>query len=196
MMKRKPSDASPQLFERPTMHGLNLHSSTGLLLAVAALLLFGPVYAQGAANTMLDYSNARYGFSLRVPLDVFEPGETRNSEAGGLWVSRDRQARLVAAAQTNETKETLQSYRRFLMEQTYDQAAFDYTPMRDTWFVLSGTTKDGQLFYERVTFACEGRYIYGWQLVYPPAEKQRYDRIVEAVHRSYRVGQGPTGNCE
>ena len=191
MMKPKLSVAGSQPLPASYPRGL-----TGILLAAVALLLFGPVYAQGAATSTLDYSNARYGFSLRIPADVFEPGATRNSEAGGLWVSRDGQARMVAAAQTNETKETVPSYRKFLMEQTYAEAAFDYAPVRDTWFVLSGTTKDGQLFYERVSFACEGRYIYGWQLMYPPAEKQRYDRIVEAVHRSYRVGQGPNGNCQ
>ena len=144
----------------------------------------------------IDYRNPQFGFSLRVPADVFESAETRNTRAGSLWNSRDGQARLVAAAQANETSESLQSYRRFLMEQIYEQAKFDYAPVRDTWFVLSGTFQDGRLFYERVTFACSGRYIYGWQLIYPPADKRLYDRIVEAIHRSYRAGQGPNGNCE
>ena len=159
-----------------------------------ATLLAGAASAQPAFD-MLEYRNPKYGFSLRIPADVFEPGTTRNAEAGGLWISRDRQARLVAAAQTNDSGETLQTYRRFLIEQTYGEAAFDYTPMRDNWFVLSGM-KDGQMFYERVTFACEGRYIYGWQLMYPAAERRRYDRIVEAIHRSYRIGQGAGGTCD
>ena len=125
---------------------------------LAALSLASVVQAQpGPAS--IEYRNARYGFSLRIPGDVFAPGSTRNAEAGGLWLSHDGQARLVAAAQANETRETLQGYRRFLMETTYEQASIEYAPTRDAWFVLSGKTKDGQLFYERVTFACDGRYI-------------------------------------
>ena len=147
-----------------------------------------------SAVEQIVYRNAKFGFSLRIPEDVFAPSTTPNAEGGGMWVSRDGQARLVAAAQPNETQESLQSYRKFLMTQTYENATFDYTPMRDNWFVLSGT-KDGRMFYERVTFACDGRYIYGWQLQYPVAERQRYDRVVEAVHRNYKVGKGVDERC-
>ena len=80
------------------------------------------------------------------------------------------------------------------MQQSYANAAFDYTPVRDTWFVLSGS-KDGRIFYERITFACGGRYIYGWQLEYPAAAKKVYDRVVEQIHRSYRPGRGEDGRC-
>ena len=161
---------------------------------LTALVAAGAAAAQPGAGT-IDYRNAKFGFSLRVPADVFAEGVTRAPDAGNLWISRDAQARLVAGAQANESGASLQSYRKFLMDETYDQASFDYAPVRETWFVLSGTAKDGRLFYERVTFACDGRFIYGWQLAYPAAERQRYDRIVETIHRSYRVGQGTDGKC-
>ena len=162
--------------------------------SLSALLVAGAAYGQGApAGT--EYRNPKFGFSVRLPTEVFPGGPTRNQEAGAMWISRDARARLVAAAQPNVTGESLQSYRKFLMEQTYNEATLDYTPIKDNWFVLSGINKDGQTFYERVTFVCDGRYIYGWQLQYPSADKQRYDRIVEAIHRNYRVGQGPNGSC-
>ena len=57
----------------------------------------------------------------------------------------------------------------------------------DAWFVLSGTL-DGRIFYERVTFACGGRLIKSWAMLYPATERSIYDRIVEEVARSYRPG--------
>ena len=164
------------------------------LAAVAALLAFCCGGAGAQPGDRVEYRNPRYGFAMTVPADVFQQGDTRNAEAGNLWVSYDGQARLIAGAQVNEGGESLQAYRRYLMETTYTGASFDYTPMRDTWFVLSGM-KDGQMFYERVTFACGGRYIYGWQIMYPATDRRRWDRIVEQVHRSYRPGRGEDGNC-
>jgi hypothetical protein len=78
-------------------------------------------------------------------------------------------------------------YRAFLMKESYAGAEVDYAPVRDGWFVLSGT-RDGIIFYERVTFACGGRRINSWAMLYPAAERQVYDRIVEKIARTYRPG--------
>lgn len=162
------------------------------VLAILHALHCVPAGAQPGG--MIEYRNQKYGFSLAVPADVFRTGETKNAEIGNLWISHDGQARLVAGAQGNESGESMQEYRKYIMETTYAGASYDYTPTRDNWFVLSGM-KDGQMFYERVTFACGGRYIYGWQVMYPTTERRRWDRIVEQIHRSYRAGRGEDGNC-
>ena len=86
----------------------------------------------------------------------------------------------------------LRVYRAFVLQQSYPGADIDYAPVRDTWFVLSGT-RDGMMFYERVTFTCGGRLINSWAMLYPAAERQLYDRIVEHVARSYRAGTASCG---
>jgi hypothetical protein len=45
------------------------------------------------------------------------------------------------------------------------------------------------MFYERVTFTCAGRIINSWAMVYPVAERRRYDPIVEQVARSCKAGE-------
>jgi hypothetical protein len=147
------------------------------------------------AQSWLEYRNERYDFSIKVPAEHFRQGTARNPEVGALWISRDGQARLIAVAGQNETGGSLQDYRAFVMERTYANARFEYTPMRENWFVLSGVQGD-QIFYERITFVCGGRYIYGWQLHYPVRQKRLYDRIVEEIHRNYRVGRGEDGRCD
>jgi hypothetical protein len=140
------------------------------------------------------YRNERFGFQLAYPSEIFEPGEAPKDGQGMVFVSRDGVAQLLVSAGRNTTGETLGSYRRFVLSKSYAKARIDYAPVRSSWFVLSGTNGD-TMFYERITFRCGGRVIYGWQMTYPVAERQIYDPIVEAVHRSYRPGSGEGGAC-
>ncbi|MFM9850186.1 MAG: hypothetical protein ACKVP3_23895 [Hyphomicrobiaceae bacterium] len=150
-------------------------------------------YASEASSTAV-YRNERFGFELTYPSTVFEPSETPGGGQGMVFMSRDGAARLLVSAGQNETGETLRSYRRFVLSKTYADARVEYAPVRGSWFVLSGTNGD-TMFYERITFRCAGRTIYGWQMTYPVAEREIYDPIVEAIHRSYRPGRGEGGNC-
>jgi hypothetical protein len=86
----------------------------------------------------------------------------------------------------------LRAYRTIVLQRSYPDAAIDYAPVRGTWFVLSGT-RDGQMFYERVTFTCGGRLINSWAMLYPASERRVYDRVVEQVARSYRAGTASCG---
>lgn len=104
-----------------------------------------------------------------------------------MFVSRDGNARLLAGALPNIDNKSLRAYRDFLVNASYRGAQIDYAPVRDDWFVLSGT-RGNTMFYERVTFTCGGSKINSWAMLYPAANRQIYDRIVEQVHRSYRVG--------
>lgn len=163
-------------------------------LVVAAAPLAGAAATETSRGTILTqgwstYKNQKFGFQLSYPGGLFIAAPTPNSESGGVWKSTDGVARLIATAAPNDTSETLESYRSFVMAESYADAQLDYAPVKDTWFVLSGRKGD-TMFYERITFVCEGRYIYGWQLNYPAEQRRKYDAIVEAIHRSYKVGRG------
>ena len=179
----------PVLEHKPTEHlplpsvGLanNGHSGNGPLPS-----------APRQGRTWASYRSAAFGFALQYPADVFVSPPSQSKESKSFW-SRDGRARLViSAALTNGA--TLPKHRQSLVEGAYRGAAFDYAPQRSTWFVLSGTLGDN-MFYERVTFTCDGRAFHGWKLVYPLTERTLYDRIVEEVHRRYRQRNGPGGRC-
>ena len=89
---------------------------------------------------------------------------------------------------------TIAEYRRSLVAGRYADAKLDYAPQRSDWFVLSGTVGE-EMFYERITFSCDGRSIHGWLMVYPRAERVFYDAIVEEIHRSYRHDPAGNGRC-
>ena len=157
---------------------------------IAAILLTGSALAAGAQD-FATYRNERHGFSLSYPAGTFAQGPSPSAD-GGVFVSRDGSARLLAGALPNDGGMGLRDYRAFVLKQSYPDAAIDYAPVRDSWFVLSGT-RDGMMFYERVTFTCGGRLINSWAMLYPATERQVYDRIVEQVARTYRPGAASCG---
>ena len=166
------------------------------ILAVAALLAASPVKAVSQqAGDWTSYRNARYGFMIAYPTALFAADPEKESDQGRAVVSADGRARLLIGAFENADQASLADYRAFLLKESYADAAIDYAPVRDKWFVLSGT-RDGNMFYERVTFTCGGRIINSWAMVYPAAERRTYDRVVERVARSYAAGAGAKGNCE
>jgi hypothetical protein len=140
------------------------------------------------------YRNLRFKFSLKYPAAVFTAAKPDADPNATVLVSQDGRASLRLWAAQNAHRATLASYRRRVMETRYANATFDYAPVRDFWFVLSGTLGDA-MFYERVTYACDRKAIHSWQLNYPLSERSLYDPIVEAMHRSYQNGNGPGARC-
>lgn len=167
---------------------------------LATALLAMPVMLSARASSLdagnwQTYVNTKYQFSLNIPEAIFIPDpKAAASEAGRVWVSRDGLARLVASAGNNDSGETPASYRAFVMQRSYVDATVTYAPVRSRWFVLSGV-KDDKMFYERITFVCQGGLIYGWQMTYPNEQRHIYDPIVEAIHKSYRPANRDAGRC-
>ena len=170
----------------------SLARTTGIFALVAGISGVSALAAaaQGPAE-IATYRNPRYGFTLSYPTAQFSPQEPL-AEEGRVWVSRDGNARILAGALPNADGMNLQDYRDFVLKQSYPGANVDYAPISGNWFVLSGT-RDGMMFYERVTFTCGGRLINSWAMLYPAADRQLYDRVVEQVARTYRPGAASCG---
>lgn len=179
----------------PLLHMFRRIAQAAAILVLAATVATAVAAAATTATQgWSTYKNERFGFQISYPGGLFLPQETPNIESGALWATADNSARLIATAAPNDTGGTLASYREFVMGETYAGAKFDYTPIRNSWFVLSGS-KDDNIFYERIDFVCDGRFIYGWQINYPASQRRKFDLIVDAIHRSYKVGRGDRGAC-
>jgi len=140
------------------------------------------------------YRNARFGFALKYPGDIFAFELALSDDHVKRFRSRDGQAALQIFGTANAAGRTLAQYRTALIQERYPQARFDYAPQRETWFVLSGVTGN-DIFYERVTFACDRRSFHGWMLIFPAAEREVYEHIIEEMHRNYRHSNGPRARC-
>jgi curved DNA-binding protein CbpA len=155
---------------------------------VTAGMAFGARVGASPLGEWATYRDAQFAFSLTYPSDVFT-AEVAPPDQPRVFLSHDGGARLVVTARA-QTRGTVESQRRAIISERYADAKFDYSPVRPSWFVLSGT-KGREMFYEHVAFACGGRAVLSWRLTYLVAERGFYDRIVEAIHHSFRY---PGGN--
>jgi curved DNA-binding protein CbpA len=153
-----------------------------------------PALSSTKPRTWALYRNARVGFALKYPADVFTLGGNEIDPDDRLLTSKDGRALLRISVMPNAPRNTVAQYRRTLIAERYADATFHYTPQRDNWFVLSGSIGE-EMFYERITFSCDQRSIHGWLLVYPIAERSSFDAIVEEMHRGYRYDAGTSGRC-
>jgi hypothetical protein len=138
------------------------------------------------------YRDVRLGFALEYPADVFVSDQ---KQASNVLQSRDGRARLIITSGAPQSGDvTLTKLRRFLLEGPYKDADLEYAPRGRTWFVLSATL-GSDVFYERITFTCNGRAFHGWKLEYPSSEQAFYEPIVEEVHRRYSRSNALVGRC-
>jgi hypothetical protein len=165
----------------------------GILLT---LLPAGTTFAAGDwRREWATLRNERHGFLIAYPVRVFQQEADPITDEGRVLSSVDGKARLLVGAFANDGETSLEAYREFLLNDQYAGADIEYAPLRDKWFVLSGTLGE-QEFYERVSFTCGGRLINSWVMIYPKAQSGLYDRVVEAIARTYSPGAGRSGNCD
>jgi curved DNA-binding protein CbpA len=153
-----------------------------------------PPEARGKGTGWATYNNVRFSFALKYPTDVFAYEIGPSDETVRIFGSRDGGAKLHIFATENGAGSTLAQYRRSRMVAHYSGAVFDPIPQRRFGLVLSGTQGD-KAFYERVTLACDGRAIHGWQMVFPVSQRTLYDLVADAVDRSYTHRVRPSSRC-
>jgi hypothetical protein len=156
----------------------------GLLAASAA----GHAVAREGSAGWTAYRNERYGYSLQYPTDVFAPERTSEAGDGTVFSSADGQAKLLVGALPNEDGLSVASYQDYVQRHSYSDFTVDYRPVGSNWFVLSGDG-GGKTFYEKVMFSCDGRLINSFALIYPTADKRRFDAVVEGIQATFRPGR-------
>jgi hypothetical protein len=169
-----------------------------VIVALCAALMCGAggsAFSGSRLDEWATVKNDRHGFAIAYPIDVFEQKTAPTTDEGRLLMSKDGKAKLLVGAFENTGENSLQEYRQFLLDEQYAGADIDYAPVKKRWFVLSGT-HHGQTFYQRVSFTCGGKLINSWAMLYPADERKTYDRVVEAVARTYMPGAGRSGVCD
>lgn len=169
--------------------------SVACALSVAGLLAPPAAAKSSRFSEWATIHNKRFGFQIAYPSELLFPIDTPSGDKEGrVLQSADGKAKLLVATFENSDNLTLDGYRDFLLADVYANTSIDYSPQKSRWFVLSGIRGE-QTFYERVTFSCGGKLINSWAMVYPTAERKLYDRVLEAIAKTYSAGAGADGNC-
>ena len=152
-------------------------------------VLYGGV-RMGFVSRRLDHTAERtFWVPPRVPGAPFEP--LRSSRAGdaAVLVSRDGAAKLLVGAFANDARHTPASYQAYLTRRSYASFPVSYAPRGRTWFSLSGEG-GGKTFYEKVMFSCGNEVITSFAMIYPTAQRRRFDAVVERIENSFQPGPG------
>ncbi len=157
---------------------------TWLALVVSALAANG----QGVTDLgWTTYSNLRFGGMLRYPAEVFTSRRASDARDGVLFATSDGRAKLLVGAFENTEGHSPRSYQAFIGTESYGGLRVDYAPVGQSWSVLSGT-RGNMMIYEKAMFSCGGAVINSFAVVYPSAEREFYDPIVEDIEDSFKPG--------
>jgi curved DNA-binding protein CbpA len=141
------------------------------------------------------FRDPRFGFALSYPAGVFAFDPVRSEAHVHTFVSRDGRATFRIVAAENVAGVTLARFRSTLIKKRYAGASFEQTPQRRYWFALAGTQGE-EAFLERVTFACDGKTLHGWQLRYPVAQRSTYAELAKLLLRNHPHGNEPAAGCQ
>jgi len=165
------------------------HRLSAIVFATLSLLASG-VRGQAQAALALDwreYRNERYGFSLQYPANMFVVERTAEAGDGQVFVSQIGNARLLVGAFVNERGYSPASYQAYIARESYGGYTIGYQRLGRSWFVLSGEGR-GKVFYEKVVFSCAGRLINSFSLLYPVADRDTFDPIIQRIEDTFRSG--------
>jgi hypothetical protein len=158
-----------------------------LKLAFTLALVASALAANAQDLGWTTYSNPRFGGILRYPSEVFTSRRASEARDGVLFATEDGSAKLLVGAFENTEGYSPRSYQAFIARESYDGLRVDYAPVGQRWSVLSGTHGD-TMIYEKAMFTCGGAVINSFALVYPIAEREFYDPIVEDIEDSFQPG--------
>ncbi len=139
------------------------------------------------------FRDPRLDLTLRYPLGIFTFDPAQSDAQTHTFVSRDRRASFRIVSADNATGVSLARFRGTLMKKRYAGASFEQAPQGRHWFALAGTLGE-EAFLERVTFACDGKTLLGWQMRYPLSQRAIYDDLAKQVLRNHPHGNEP--GCE
>jgi hypothetical protein len=163
--------------------------------SLAALLAISGCFALAASEATAQdwrpYRNERYGFTLEYPGDLFVSERAAEAGDGHVFSSSNDEARLLVGALPNDSGYTPATYQQYIARHSYPSYQVDYSRLGTTWFALSGEG-EGRIFYEKVMFTCGGRLINSFAMIYPSAQRDIFDRVVERIEKSFR----PVTACE
>jgi hypothetical protein len=153
-----------------------------LALAVASLLLAAP-NPSGAQSRWQPYANARFGFAIDYPADVFVKFDESENGDGRTYWSGDEAAMLRVYGFWNDEHKMPAAY----VSEFYADKTLAYSAVKRDFFVASGN-KGTDTFYDRCNFI--GNRVVCVNLVYPAVKKTAFDGIVARVAKSMRDSGG------
>src|ERR1035437_3222818 len=132
------------------------------------------------AQNNLRYVNERYGFQMSYPAFLISAHIPANGD--GMRMYDKKGFVLVASGINNESEITFQSE---LNSQWESIGKVTYRIRRNNWFAISGVKENKIIYIKSYIGTGSINHLY---IEYPKDQKERYDKIVEAIAKSFVPG--------
>jgi hypothetical protein len=153
-------------------------SSLPKLGAIIILVIILAVKTEAQNN--LRYMNERYGFQMSYPAFLISAPIPANGD--GMRMYDKKGFVLVASGINNESEITFQSE---LETQRVSIGKINYGVRGNNWFAISGVKENKIIYIKSYIGIGSINHLY---IEYPREQKDRYDKIVEAIEKSFRPG--------
>ena len=148
--------------------------------------------AENAARDTIAYDtycNARFGFCIDYPVHLLEMqpeaanGDGRAFRTPGNEVILLAFGRLDLDAEGNRIP-LPQQYRNDLQQYKDSSANITYSRLGRTFYVISGTKRDGRIFYQKTVMKDD---VFAFAMLdYSAAERKLYDKVTARVSASFK----------
>lgn len=153
-------------------------SSLSKLGAIIILVIILAVKTEAQNN--LRYVNERYGFQMSYPAFLISAPIPANGD--GMRMYDKKGFVLVASGINNESEITFQSE---LNSQWESIGKVTYRIRGNNWFAISGVKENKIIYIKSYIGTGSINHLY---IEYPKDQKERYDKIVEAIAKSFVPG--------
>lgn len=140
--------------------------------------------SKGYGNRFSTYSNARFGFSIRYPSDLFTQKRFSDNGDGVILQNRDGQVELRAYGSFYGDN-IRSNYKEEINWIKDDGGQVTYKVLHRTWYVLSGYEEGGRKIFYQKTYFKNGKSK-SFKLTYPTAKKRYYNKLVKMISRGFR----------
>lgn len=168
-----------------------MHPARGACLAALCLCLAAAPARADCTDPRhwVDYVDPDFGIRIALPIDCFFLQEGGQSGTGHLFLSGDGRARLAVYASESVPAHNAAGLKSWLVEEVGGYEDVTYSPMGESWLVLSGYRGD-DIFYEKYMFSQGGRLMSSFWLTFPRQQKLVFDPIIGRMEDSFRPGDG------
>jgi len=122
-----------------------------------------------------NYSNSKFKFSIPYPKDF----TVEESTDGGIFSGKNAELRVYGSLASSDIKELFESSK----EERNNQVSYEH--LGDNWFVLSGSSESGKIYYQKTVHNDNGMDITAI-LTYEESEKQYYERMIKYIFNNIK----------
>lgn len=122
------------------------------------------------------YYNVRFDYRIAYPSDFVRQPEPENSD--GCEIRRDEKTYILVYGSYNALEETIEDmYNKSLTAST------TYSKLGDNWFVISGYTDNGDVFYHKTVLRND--VIFTAIFYYPEDENEHFSKIIPKIFSDF-----------